>query len=968
MRGTARLLRVAGVVGFTLVCAEAAAPALAAASALRVGVNSAVNPNVVGTSPGALPRRLVIGQDVVFNERITTAAQGQTQILFVDQSTLTVGPNANMVIDQFVFDPNAGSGKIAASLTRGVFRFVGGQISKGDNAVTMRTPAATIGIRGGVFLARVRDCAGAAGCQALQVTFVYGKDLVVTGRNGVSKTLFRPGWQITVDAPGNAPSNPGPVPPGEIRELLAQLDGRGRGNGGAPNVPTDAEVLQSGVSNDVSNNIGDERRTIFQSPNTIQQIVPSTTYQNTANSPQFNSVSIESVGTPQPTGVVAINPTQTVSTPILNTRPSVGTAPVGGGAPDLGGTPVNQNTNINQNNTNQSNANNGQNNNNDQSNNNGNQNTTGQNGGGTTVVTVSGALQPNSGTPSTTRLSGFPFANGAISYTSGGGTFSAAIAGTQVVVGPLNPGSTSTVSVTCGSSSCSQLGLVQGATGSATTTADGKFFYANLTSGGDSVFIFGGVPASASALAANPVRQVRAFATPVAGTQTIPFLPAAYGGQMPNPTVSPLYVTSAANQKFGAPGATPPTYMQASLAINGQGANQQSALAVAAGSFGPGANAGTVAGSGAVVGAVIPAATARPVNIRSASVTVPDANGNTLFGETAIKEFVLEQNQIAEGSVAPGTATVTSVTGSVTPSSYTFNQPAIATSAPTTPSAPALNETGYFGGIVTKNVGRPMAWTGTTTVTGDPNANTIAATFRVNNRSRTKLQFGTAAGNGGAPSSYASNQVYAALGNTARAWGRASGSNPQLAMVTAAAVPDNWMPSGVTPCSCQYLQWGYWTGQVVPPAGTKGSSGFTAAINTWVAGTPTVNLPTSGTGAYSGAAVGTVYNGGATYAAAGNFNASYDFGKQTGSVAINQFDGANYSATVKANGAGYSGNLSGARQFGTNGSATVSGPVNGSFYGPGAVETGGGFKLQTASGLQAASAPRYLASGIFAGR
>jgi hypothetical protein len=41
---------------------------------------------------------------------------------------------------------------MAANLTRGVFRFVGGKLSKQDNAVTAQTPSATIGIRGGVML------------------------------------------------------------------------------------------------------------------------------------------------------------------------------------------------------------------------------------------------------------------------------------------------------------------------------------------------------------------------------------------------------------------------------------------------------------------------------------------------------------------------------------------------------------------------------------------------------------------------------------------------------------------------------------------------------------------------------------------------------------------------------------------------------------------------------------------------
>ena len=49
-----------------------------------VGVNSAVNQEATGIPPGAAPRRLMLGQEVVYNERITTGAEGQTQILFVD--------------------------------------------------------------------------------------------------------------------------------------------------------------------------------------------------------------------------------------------------------------------------------------------------------------------------------------------------------------------------------------------------------------------------------------------------------------------------------------------------------------------------------------------------------------------------------------------------------------------------------------------------------------------------------------------------------------------------------------------------------------------------------------------------------------------------------------------------------------------------------------------------------------------
>src|ERR1700719_2239389 len=118
----------------------------------RVAVNSAVNPATSGAVAPSPLKQLVIGQDVIFKERIVTETGGQTQVLFVDESSMSIGPNSDMVIDEFVYDPNAGTGKLAASLTRGVFRFVGGRLSKQDNAGTMQTPSATIWIRGGMIL------------------------------------------------------------------------------------------------------------------------------------------------------------------------------------------------------------------------------------------------------------------------------------------------------------------------------------------------------------------------------------------------------------------------------------------------------------------------------------------------------------------------------------------------------------------------------------------------------------------------------------------------------------------------------------------------------------------------------------------------------------------------------------------------------------------------------------------------
>src|SRR5258708_35132615 len=69
----------------------------------RVGINSAVNPEATGAIPGGAARRLVIGQEVVFNERISTRNGGQTQLLFLDESAMSNGPKFDPTIRQFLF-------------------------------------------------------------------------------------------------------------------------------------------------------------------------------------------------------------------------------------------------------------------------------------------------------------------------------------------------------------------------------------------------------------------------------------------------------------------------------------------------------------------------------------------------------------------------------------------------------------------------------------------------------------------------------------------------------------------------------------------------------------------------------------------------------------------------------------------------------------------------------------------------
>jgi hypothetical protein len=207
--------------------------------AQTVGVTGAVNPNASGTPPGTTVRALGMGSDVVFNERIATEATGQADILFVDRSALTVGPNSDLVIDEFVYSPETGTGKLAASATKGVFRFVGGALSKNPDSVSIKTPAAIVGVRGGVILLAVNPNGAAT------AYFIYGEEATITSASG-HLSLHRRSWAVDIGPDGKI-GDPHPADPAVLLGLLKQLNGQTGGNGGASPPPTE-QALAGGPS------------------------------------------------------------------------------------------------------------------------------------------------------------------------------------------------------------------------------------------------------------------------------------------------------------------------------------------------------------------------------------------------------------------------------------------------------------------------------------------------------------------------------------------------------------------------------------------------------------------------------------------------------------------------------------------------------------------------------------------------
>ena len=78
----------------------------AAGVAARVGVTAATEGAPVGRPPQAVERVLHVGIDVQANEQISTKENDRAQLLFIDGTALTVGPNAQLTIDKFVYRPS----------------------------------------------------------------------------------------------------------------------------------------------------------------------------------------------------------------------------------------------------------------------------------------------------------------------------------------------------------------------------------------------------------------------------------------------------------------------------------------------------------------------------------------------------------------------------------------------------------------------------------------------------------------------------------------------------------------------------------------------------------------------------------------------------------------------------------------------------------------------------------------------
>ncbi|MCU4121193.1 FecR family protein [Variovorax sp. N23] len=194
---------------------SAAVPAAVAqtpqTTAPRAGVVTAVSAGAPVTSNA---QTLMVGSQVVPGQKFATGPNGQLHLLFLDQSAVTLGPDSELVLETFQFDPATRQGQIRLGLTKGLVRVVGGQISKNQPTV-VSTPQGKVEIQGGITMVETDG-------QKTSGVFLFGQGMSTTDNNGNTQTVTRAGFGTSFGT-GQPPSTPQRVPVNELNNQLNRL-------------------------------------------------------------------------------------------------------------------------------------------------------------------------------------------------------------------------------------------------------------------------------------------------------------------------------------------------------------------------------------------------------------------------------------------------------------------------------------------------------------------------------------------------------------------------------------------------------------------------------------------------------------------------------------------------------------------------------------------------------------------------
>lgn len=870
----------------------------------EVGVTSAVNPSVTGTPPAAGKRTLYLGTDIFFDERVQTNEKGSAQILLLDQSAFTVGSNSDIVINEFFYDPDTSSGRLITSMTKGVFRYVGGKLSKQEKGVTIETPLVVMGVRGGMNTwERIPETGEEV------ATFLFGDELVIFQKsNGKTYSLTEAGYSMTFAQDG-AVSGPARVSQQSIARIEDALSGGQGTDGGATETLTNnyvarMEIVQLGSANEpddpalataaLSQSSGDADS---QGTGSTESLEDAAGVGEGLNDQLQEEVGKEAEPEPDPA-------------PAPDPEPDPGPGLLAGGGRYLSA--------------------------------------------GDSYTLNWGPIIANPG--SVGLLGGSADTDQAITgiEISGGRLLLTLTSGAMVDL-PYQVGVFAVPDATTPDGAASGTGFIA-------DTEDFFFYQLTLDSDPDGhMVLLGGEPFDPETNPADGELNMYTIHPDAVQGLDVPFVQSQLLPDTTGMVTTPLYVLEQTSGTIGTfPGGEATVMLYAALQIEGQGADQKSAAVVLINDAWFNAETGKLELSGGLRGSVRQSALQGLATFSGGYVATADGNGNAVFGENG-EYFVLGHDAAAGDALS-----VSYADGAPEGVSRRYGVQHLVTYDSSIDRG--VLQRGdrtlqmYSAGLAESETWRGEAPMVFRTTKGDPTSSPLVLNSATN-RLSAMIQVEDALGSsyieeyqigfgrfpeGSGTSAYIDDETYAARHNKFVTKVFADGgtelslldSNPFTYFLTNTLVPvDGFLPAGVTFCTCAFMEWGYWGGRLFhqDPEGVPGDGRSDYFhLETWVAGElpDLLDIPASGVASYSGHAIGDVsrISGVDTlnYIAAGNFDMTWDFSARLGTATISDFDGMTFGSNIDGiaslNGREFSGGI---------GNADLNGELQGSFFSDG---------------------------------
>jgi hypothetical protein len=201
-------------------------------AAERAGVSAGVRGEVALARASDAQRPLRSGEEILMRDALSSGPRSGMQILLLDETVFTMGPQSELIVDEFVYDPATKRGRVNASVTKGVFRFVTGWIPKQDpKDMEVKLPSGTLGVRGTIVGGDVNP----ATKSSLLVLLGEGREndtgspagAFEACNAGVCRMVRRAGFGVTIGGPDSPPSEPFRIPVEDVRRITGAVSDPG---------------------------------------------------------------------------------------------------------------------------------------------------------------------------------------------------------------------------------------------------------------------------------------------------------------------------------------------------------------------------------------------------------------------------------------------------------------------------------------------------------------------------------------------------------------------------------------------------------------------------------------------------------------------------------------------------------------------------------------------------------------------